>query len=177
MRKLIAEIRNRTAQVRRKGRLFGRREDGSVAIEYVVLGPIYMMLLLGIFEIAAISMSMTSVRVGLDNVGRLVRTGQAQCVSDDDVKEIVCRNSIGTSCESSFSVERSVYSSGAGADAVSVNDWQSLNADDIVLITAGYDWPLMVPLRDPFLGRGQGSVPIQSAVVFKSETYANVTCN
>ena len=177
MRWLTTRINGRVMAALQGLRVYRRREDGSVAIEYAFLGPVYLLILLGMFEIAAISMSMTSIRVGLDNVGRQVRTGQAQCLSDDDAKRIICSGSMGSNCSENLEIERSAFSSGAAADAVSVDDWENLNADDIVLLSATYEWPIINPMLDPFLGRGEGSVPIRGAIVFKSESFANASCN
>lgn len=177
MRGLIGRFRNKGRAAGRRLRAFGRREDGSIAIEYVVLGPIYMTLLLGIFELAAVSMSMTSMRVGLDDLSRQVRTGQGQCLSNAEVKAIVCDATLGSGCDDGLQVERSTYSAGAGVDAVTADAWDELNPDDIVLLSASYDWTLVNPLLNPFLGNGEGAVEIAGAVVFKNESFSNASCN
>lgn len=153
-----------------------RREDGSVSVEFVVLGPVFLLLLFGVLELAVISMSVTGLRVGLEDVGRAIRTGQAQCVSDVEVAQVVCASAFSSACQADLDIVRERFAVGAAADQVSVEDWDALDADDIVLLTAGYDWPILTPLMSPFLGE-DGHVRISSTVVFKNEGFDNASCS
>lgn len=172
----LAKLREGAA---RRGSLwsaFRRREDGSMAIEFVMLGPVYLMMVMGIFELMAISMSITGVKVGLDDVSRVIRTGQEQCLTDARVTEIVCQSAIVSNCASNLTLERQSYSGGGGVNAVDVNSWSGLNADDIIMLRASYDWPVITPMLQPFLGDADGAAKVQGAVVFKSESFKNASC-
>ena len=160
----------------RRLRGFRRAKDGSVAIEYVFLGPVFFLLMFGILEIALISMSVTGLKVGLDDVSRTIRVGDGQCLTDANVETILCNSALIPACASSVSITRQRFDSGPGADAVTVDEWSDLGADDIVMLSADYDWPVINPLLIPFLGDGNGAMSVRGAVVFKSETFNNVVC-
>lgn len=163
--------------LRRPLRAFRRHEDGVAAIEYVVLAPFYLTMMMGVFELMAISMSLTSMKVGLDDVGRSIRTGQQQCLTDADVRRIVCQSAMISACSDQLEITRGRFSGGNGVSAVEVDSWDELNADDVVLLDANYDWPVTTPLLSPFLGDGSGNFPIRGAVVFKSESFSNASCS
>ncbi|MEM9724748.1 MAG: TadE/TadG family type IV pilus assembly protein [Pseudomonadota bacterium] len=153
-----------------------RRRDGSISIEFAFLGPVFLLLLFGIVELVLVSLSGTSVRVGLQDVARDIRVGQAQCITDADVRERVCQQGFLFNCQQNIAIDRARFSAGPGADAVAVAQFSDLQANDVVLITADYDYAVINPLLTPFLGDGSGVVPVTGGVVFKSENFVNVSC-
>lgn len=166
----LRKSRRLSSDIRHGWRLYSRREDGSISIEFAFLGPIFMILMFGVLELALISLSVSGVKAGLNDVGRVIRVGQGQDLNDAEVTQIVCRAALISSCSDSVEIERQRFAAGAGADAVAVDEWSDLNADDIVLLTARYDWTVINPLLMPFIGDG-GDFSIQGAVVFKSENF------
>jgi len=60
-------------------RLRADAEKGSAAIEFAIVAPIFFTLLLGIFEAGIMFFSQSMMQNAVSGVGRLVRTGQADC--------------------------------------------------------------------------------------------------
>lgn len=153
---------------------FIRKRDGSITIEFALLGPLFFVMAFGVIEIALISLGNTSVRAGLSDISRDIRTGRAQCVSDQDVVEAVCRFSLVSYCQSDMRIEQSVI--GAGG-ANSVDSVEELNAGDIVLMRATYPWRIITPALYPFLGDETRTLDISSSIVFRSENFDDQTCS
>lgn len=92
---------------------FAKRDDGSVSLEFALLGPVFFILAFGVIEIALISLGATGVKAGLSDIGREIRTGRAQCVTEQQVVDTVCRFSLVGYCSTALDVEQSVVSNGA----------------------------------------------------------------
>lgn len=165
----------RVSERRRRSRLsFFRKKDGSVSIEFVVLAPIFFTLAFGVIEIALISLGTTGVRAGLSDVGRQIRTGQAQCLNEQQVAESVCQFALVAYCTTDMEVEQSVIGDGVSTSVDSIDE---LNAGDIVFMQATYPWRIINPALFPFLGDEDGTLQISSSIVFKSESFDDQACS
>ncbi|MEL6977129.1 MAG: TadE/TadG family type IV pilus assembly protein [Pseudomonadota bacterium] len=154
-------------------RAFVRRKDGSVAIEYVVLAPLFFVMALGAIEVALINIGVTGVRAGMSDIGRDIRTGEAQCLTEVEIVEAACRYSLVPYCSSDMSVEQSVVSGGATTTVASVD---GLDAGDIVVLRATYPWRVINPILEPYFADENGAVEIGANVVFRSESFDDQIC-
>lgn len=81
--KLLAKLRN-------TARRFRRREDGTSTIEFVIVFPAFVMIILGSYEIGYYTVSHAMMDRGLDLAMRDVRLGRMNPVTSDTLKGAVC---------------------------------------------------------------------------------------
>ncbi len=93
------------AKVRRHGRDLSKNRDGAVAIEFAIVAPAFIALLLAILYTALIFLAQQMLETAAQGAGRLLLTGSAQSmkVSNGDVgmtaadfKNAICNGSSGT---------------------------------------------------------------------------------
>ena len=105
-----------------------RRQKGSTAIEFAIVSPIFIALMLSIVEIGWVGFSQTVTIDAITDVGRLVRTGQIQNISITDdpnaqrnaVFEVVCRYAkIYGNCSENVTVEVQAFKSFAELEEAS----------------------------------------------------------
>ncbi len=177
---LLSILHRWAAALRRSAGAFRRDREGVTLIEFAYIAPIFFLVLFSIIEIALISFSTSTFRTGLAYASRLVRTGDAQCLSDADFIEAICsRTTLAPSCATRTEVEREVYPSGFTTDvdlAIDVDEFAALESGDVVLIRATYRWPLQSPLVEPFFTDGEGDFPYQVSFLFKNEEFFSAVC-
>ncbi len=183
--------------------LFKRNEDGTFAIEFAVVAFPFLVLVFGLIAIAFYFFMMTSVEKGMDQMSRQIRTGQA-AEADMTVQQfrdgICAKAGYWINCDK-LEVFVNTYDEWADVtpnpciDAAGVIANNSPagakiatyagGADDIVIVTACYEWDLTqkFPFQDvkmpngttlPFLKFGNmqnGSHMMQATTAFRSEPF------
>ena len=75
-------------------RQFLRDEGGTASVEFVLVFPIYLSLMAMSIELSLITLRHTLLERGLDIAVREIRLGTGTAPAHDDIKELVCANSI-----------------------------------------------------------------------------------
>jgi Flp pilus assembly protein TadG len=156
-------------------------ERGGTLVEFALIAPLFLGLLLGAMQEGTAGMVATSFENAVTQAGRHIRTGQASGTSDMTAfKQLICDQMIDTqsTCLSRLHVDvrpLSGFAAGVTAQAKVDQSKDSFNkggAGSIILLTASYDWPMFTPfLGDGFTRAGSTSVRISSHLLFKNEPY------
>ncbi|KZY32680.1 pilus assembly protein TadE [Roseovarius sp. HI0049] len=75
-------------------RRFLREEGGNASIEFVLVFPAYLALLLMSIELGFVTLRYTLLERGLDIAVREVRLGTGTAPQHDDIKELICENAM-----------------------------------------------------------------------------------
>lgn len=95
----------------KRTRLFARKEDGNASVEFVLVAPIYLTILIMSIELGFVTLRGVMLERGMDMAVRDIRLGTSELLDDGKVqhKEVikaVCDNAlILTDCESSLLLE------------------------------------------------------------------------
>jgi len=91
---------------------FSRSQDGSTAIEFALLFPIFIAVLFSAFEMGTLFLRFNQLDHAVDNVSRLIRINQGVSYSEPTIRKMVCQEiRIVKSCEDYMAVELTSLSS------------------------------------------------------------------
>ena len=109
MLRAIAKVRKVGGAPRRCATPFGaalRCEDGSAAVEFALVIPAFLALVMSIMELGMIFLQMTVVDGAVAETSRLIRTGQAASLTQDELIDSFCGSVSGfVSCGSNVTAE------------------------------------------------------------------------
>ena len=166
-----------------------RAERGTAAVEMALVATPFFMLLFGIIEIAMIFMISSTLENGMDIAARTIRTGQFQSGNSATAaafKTSIC-NTFGwfqSDCTSHLSVDVRTYTTFAAVTAPQVVQNGVFNSaaltftpggpQDIVVVRAYYQWPLIAPMFNQALQQlNGGSALLTSTAAFRNEPYGS----
>ena len=182
-------------------RLRADSTKGSAALEFAMIAPVFFLLLMGTVEVGVIFFAQSSLQNAVNDVARMVRTGQTNCfstnsnnncvaITEQQFRTQIC-NEVGVLLQdcngSSLQFDVNAYSAGFSGAANSSpldvnNDLPNLtnfnlgNACEVVLVRAFYKWPVFTPMLDFFLSNMSGNYHLLStAAAFRNEPYSNNT--
>lgn len=174
---------------RRRTRLFPwlnrfiGNERGATAVEYALVGPIFLLLLVGQFELAYMLFTSVIVEGATASAARLVRTGQVQTAADPVTafQTQLCNRLYGVISCGNLSYDVRTSSTFAGITFGLTFDEDGTPTDagfstgtvgDIVVVTVTYRWTFYTPMVYTLFGDSQGSTKrIYSTAVFRNEPY------
>ena len=85
---------------------FSKSQDGSTAIEFALLFPIFIAVLFSAFEMGTLFLRFNQLDHAVDNVSRVMRIKQGATFSEPTIRKMVCDEiSIVQSCEDYMAVE------------------------------------------------------------------------
>ena len=167
-------------------RRFLRAERASVAVEFALTAIPFFALLFAIIEAGVIFFVSSTIENSLNDVARLIRTGQAQTANMTSTQLIqkVCDNVVIVSnCTDNLKLDVRTFSTFASVNFPSPIDkdgklvtalqFNMGNAGDIVLIRAFYIWNVMSPLPTGLDNNSGSTRLIQSSVAFRNEPYTS----
>lgn len=164
-----------------------RNEDGSVAIEFAIIAPVFFFLMFVIAETALVFIAEQVMDNAVFATARLIRTGQVQGMSDEDFKNEVCsRISVFINCNSpDFYIDVQSFDSfddmvltapvDDDDDFEEPGDFDFGSASEIVVMRVYYQWP-----TNPIFGSlslknlSNGKRLIGSFAAFCNEPYQSV---
>lgn len=89
-----------------QARQFLRDEGGSASVEFVLVFPVYLSMLLMSIELGFITLRHSLLERGLDIAVREIRLGTGTAPQHDEIKELICENAIMIlDCENSLRLE------------------------------------------------------------------------
>ncbi len=181
-------LASRRARLRRLIRGVIRSERGAAAVEMALVAVPFLMLLFGIMEIGLIFMVSSSLDNAMVIAARTIRTGQFQTGSTTTAaafQTAVCNNFgwMQSDCTRNLQVDVRTYSTFASVTTpqpVSNGTFNTANllftpgsANDIVVVRAYYQWPLIAPFFDQALQQLSGGVALLTATAaFRNEPYS-----
>jgi Flp pilus assembly protein TadG len=154
-------------------RFWIKSNQGSAALEFAFVAPVFFALMLGIVEIGVMTFAQFALQNAVTNAGRLIRTGQAQTIDPTKANQCI-NNSVagnytdgaswfrGQICCSvsglldcsatklfvNVSASSGGFTAGtsfSGALSNVTNSYSPGNACDVVLVRATYSWPVWFP--------------------------------
>lgn len=91
---------------RRPARRFWRREDGTATIEFALLVPVFLSVLISGVEVGVLTARQTMMERGMEQTMRALRLGHLMPVNLDTLRERICRDTvIVRNCEANLLVE------------------------------------------------------------------------
>jgi Flp pilus assembly protein TadG len=166
---------------RRKG-----TREGSTAVEFAMIALPFFLLLFGILEIGLLLLLDAVVETAVSDVGRLVRTGQAQqqTLTADDIKRKLCENMsvFSADCPTRSFIDVQVvdnFSTPVAPDplASGVFDQSKLvyrpgGPGDRILVRIWYEQPIATPFIAQALSRTTDhKVYLTTSLAFRNEPY------
>lgn len=178
-------------------RRLGQDRSGVAAVEFGLISVPFFMIFFAIMEVALMFFGTLMLDHGVNEAGRLVRTGQAQeqGFGKDEFKTAVCAKVVVLpSCETMLNVYVSSFSSFEDAGNVAAHNLDSVddsmldfdmgNAEDVVMVRVYYEWGLLAlfpnlakVMNSSYDGlmlsnMGNGNFMIVSSTAFRNEPFA-----
>jgi len=160
------------------------KDEGVTAVEFSLLLAPYMMLTLGIFEIAMMFTSASLLEGATNKAARQIRTGQLQqsaASPEDAFRDAICGyKMVFIDCNDIIVEVQQLDSFGDfGAAAAQFDEDGNLvsrgvspgGANDRVLVRTAYRYNMMTPIVGELLSGGNGSKLFMSTIVLQSEPY------
>lgn len=176
MRSLVAVLRR-----------FGRRKEGSTAVEMALIAGPFFFTLMALAEIALMSVVQTNLDLAMSETARRIRTGevQTQGLTADDVRSDVCvrlSRILPVSCDGNLYIDVRRYTAFvdvANPDPLADGE---LNDDefafspgapsDVILARGFFRWQILTPFfQDIFGSMGDGHRLMTSAILFRNEPF------
>jgi len=170
-----------------------RSTSGSVAIEFALIAPVFLLLLFGMLETALATFADMVLENGMKTVARLVRTGQAQGqnMTQQQFRTALCNQvSVVLSCDQTrLYVDVRAFTNFAGSsfpqpiDAngninPNLNSYQlgttsqNANGTSIVLVRAFYAWPMFTPmLGQIYANMANNTRLLTASAAFRNEPF------
>jgi len=160
-------------------RAFRDDTQGASAIEFALIAPVLFYVLLSILEIGVMGMMSTNLDNAVIEASRRIRTGRSDAPSSASTfEDLVCGTMGGSlaDCRNRLVVSVQKYSSFSGAGAAAAAEpggqFDKGRQNDIIVVKANYNWPLMTPFVATAYGRsGPMSVILSSRFAFKNEPF------
>lgn len=164
-------------------RLLGvsRDESGATAVEFTLIAPVFLYLLMGIIEVSMLFYTSTMVDSAMYDAARLIRTGQVQTSGDalEEFQTSVCNSlaniyncgdlsidvrNFSTFSTISFTIEE-------GDDGDPVYEFDAGGAEDIILARVIYNFQFITPFIGTFFGDDGSGVSYTTTAIFQTEPY------
>jgi Flp pilus assembly pilin Flp len=164
---------------------FRRHESGAVAVEFVLVVPLFLFLVFAILETSILYTIATVMEGEVAIAARTIRTGQLQQEADPETafRTILCSNLDNVlNCDNVIIDVRTFDDFGEMAfedflddeGNASGNLFQAGTADDIVLVRIAYVYTIVTPYLSQILPPvGSGTVMLFSGAAFKNEPFQN----
>jgi Flp pilus assembly pilin Flp len=173
------------ASVRNFLRRFRRNRQGSAAVEFAIVAPVFFALLFAIIETAIVFLASQVLETMVQQSARMVMTGQAQAksYSQSDFHDYVCKQIPALfSCDSIYVDVQSYGSAFPGTPPPSQIDGSKnfINnmkycpgtGGDVVVVRLFYQWPLFVTgLGYDISNLAGGSRLLYATAAFRNEPF------
>ncbi len=161
---------------------FMRNDSGVTAIEFALIAPVFLYLLMGILELSLMFFATIIVDGAVLDAGRRIRTGQAQTSGDTlgYFTTEVCDHMYGVYSCSDITFDVRTFSDFASVsvpievddDGEYVTEFSAGSSGEITAVRAIYAWNFFTPLIGAFFGEdGGNSRTLTMTTVFRNEAY------
>jgi len=171
---------------KRPGRDLIRHEAGATAVEFALIAPLFLLLLMAIMQMALVLFAGQHLENATATLGRLVRTGQAQEMSltPTAFRQMLCEEMeplLPCGSDKLYIDVQTLPSFGAipldvpldeDGEFAGTGSFQLGGAGQIVIVRAFYRYPVFLPLIGERLANiGNGMRLLSSAAVFRNEPF------
>ncbi|HEY0266807.1 MAG TPA: TadE/TadG family type IV pilus assembly protein [Rhizomicrobium sp.] len=161
-------------------------EKGSAAIEFAMVAPVFFVLLMGTLEGGLMFFSQSALQNAVTEMGRQIRTGQAQSASmtQDQFRTGVCNMVTPLiACDGNLAIDVQAYGSYSNIAETSPVKTDGTfdptkihyitgNACDVVLVRAFHTEPIYTPILTWFLVNSPGDKHLNTAAAaFRNEPF------
>lgn len=175
-------------------RIFGWRavrrltasEQGATAVEFALIGPMFLGLMFAILETGLVQLASMQLDTATTEAGRLILTGQAQTqgLTREQFKKALCANVVALiDCDNGVLIDVKSSTSGvpdlpkptdsAGNVTATGNDWDPGAAGSVVVVRALYEYPVLIrTFGFDLADLADGKRLLVSTLVFTNEPYA-----
>jgi Flp pilus assembly protein TadG len=159
-----------------------RRQDGVAAIEFAMVGPPFIALLLAIFETGIAFFAQQILQTAAIQASRTIMTGQVQTtgitaaafqqnVCDAAGKLFNC-NKVMVNVQTQASFGAALPSPISNGKAVTGTNFKPGVAGDIVIVQVYYEWPIITgPLNFTLANLADGNDLLVATTAFRNEHY------
>ena len=165
-------------------------DSGATLVEFALVSPLFLVLLLGGLELGVLGMVSANFNDAVQFASRQVRTGQADGpTTAAQYVNVICNRMVDgpSDCQSRIkvSVQPMASFAAAGAQLTKQDGSGSLTgpgngltfnggaSSQVMLVAATFRWPLIVPFAESAFTHVSGTdVLITSRLVFKNEPYS-----
>jgi Flp pilus assembly protein TadG len=170
----------------------GHRAEGTSAIEFALIAPVFFALLMAIVETGMVFFAASTLEHGMETAARMIRTGQVQAsgMSQTAFRQVVCDNiDAFMSCDASkLHIDVRAFTTFAGSSYQDpLDDDGNLNANldnftpgsscQVVLVRAFYEWRLFTPgFAQYYANMGNDKRLLSASVAFRNEPYGSTPC-
>jgi Flp pilus assembly protein TadG len=163
---------------------FGDR--GGVAVEFAIVAPWFLLLLLAIMELGFMVFVQSVLDDSARSAARLIRTGQVQATSNPQTTfqtQLCNEMTMFVGC-SSLLYNVQVFSTWSaattsitqpGRSAWTASNFGSSTSCEIIAVQVIYNWQFIIPWVSNYLSGGTGSALLTSTVVFQNEPFLPVS--
>src|ERR1700761_2902024 len=89
---MLRNLRMQSRYWRKLAAHFGAARQGTTAVEFALIAPAFIALLIAVLQTAVFLFAQSSLQTAAVQAGRLFMTGQAQTVSQSSFKTQICQN-------------------------------------------------------------------------------------
>ncbi len=159
--------------VRRLIRRFRKGNEGTAAIEFALILPVFLLLLFGTIEIAMVMFTLSLAEGGLREAARFGVTGQEVDPDARQAKilEIITDHTHGLIDVTDANVQVTVYADFTGDDNGPGTPGAG-SANDVVFYRLNYEWEYLTPIFAVFTGLGD-SLPMTATIAVRNEPYSD----
>jgi Flp pilus assembly protein TadG len=164
-------------------RRLGRDRGGASALEFALLLPVFLWLLMGILETSVMLHTQVVVEGAVADAARQIRTGQAQQSGDavttfqnqlcGSLNSVIGCNELTYDVRTSSSFATITWGFQEDEEGETIPPvFTPGNAGDIVVVTVQYTWRFFTPMIGAFYGDNHGMTrTIMATAVFRNEPY------
>jgi Flp pilus assembly protein TadG len=171
---------------------FARAKRGSAAVEFAMVAMPFFLLTIGLAEISMIGFAQTSLDLGVSEVARQIRTGQAQMggLGQGEIQDQICgeiNNFVVLECDGNLFLDVDRFDSFVDASnsgsPLANGEFDDSGfgytpgaPSDIVVVRAYYRWQVLTPLFEPvFQNISGGERILVSTMMFRNEPYVTAS--
>lgn len=170
-------------QLPRIVRRFGKKEDGTTAVEFAFLAFPFFLLLFGIIESSLLFFAGQMLESAVDDVGRKIRTGQLDdTLTETQFKTEICSATalLFTCSKIQVDLEVAAKFDDLGDPPVPENGTVDHSAysftapcpEEIAMITVSYEWPIFTNYVAAQVSQlNSGNALLNAMAVFRTEPY------
>jgi Flp pilus assembly protein TadG len=160
-----------------------RRKDGATAVEFALVAFPFVMMTIGIAELALMFTTQSVLYESAFTASRMIRTGQLQLSggTEETFRDAVCEFSAALiPCNNiQFTVQQVPSFADAEDMPPEFDDDGNLqdqsfdpgNENDVVLVRVAYNYPVKTPLMQPLLANNGTKRTMFSTIVLRTEPY------
>jgi Flp pilus assembly protein TadG len=173
--------------LRRNVSSFGAAQQGATAVEFALIAPAFIALLLAIIEMTLFLFAQATLQNAAVEAGRLFLTGQAQNASTtqsqfktNDVCPMLsalftCANlqvDVATYASFSSAVTSAPALYDSGGNLITTGTWSTGTQGDVMVVQLAYPWQIFgMPLGSVLPNVGSNTAEVMGVSAFKVEPY------